>query len=87
MAESKTGNPRVLVVDDEAFIANLTVRLLRQLGYDDVLVANSGEAALAYFDGTQQAPDIVLSDLNMPGMDGIGLLQKLAEKNSAGESF
>ena len=84
MAESKTGKPKVLVVDDEEFMGNLIVGVLNQLGYDDVLVANSGDAALALFDGSHQAPDIVLSDLNMPGLDGIGLLQKLAERKFSG---
>ncbi|MEW7847881.1 PAS domain S-box protein [Massilia aurea] len=57
---------RVLLVEDEDDIRENTAELLRILGYE-VLEASSGEAALALLD---LAPDIVLTDLHLPGIGG-----------------
>ena len=57
---------RVLLVEDEHDIRDNTAELMRILGYE-VLEAASAEAALAQLD---QKPDIVLTDLHLPGMQG-----------------
>ncbi len=58
---------RVLVVDDDADIAHTMAELLELEGHD-VMVALDGEAALAGF--AAHRPDVVLSDIGMPGMSG-----------------
>ncbi len=63
--------PRVLVVDDEAGILETLQILLRNEGFDPV-VADSGKAALEKIEST--APDIVLSDVRMPGIGGVEVL-------------
>lgn len=65
---------RILVVDDDARNLRLAVTVLEQAGHE-VLSAEGGaegiEAALAH------APDLVLMDVQMPGMDGISALKRL----------
>jgi diguanylate cyclase (GGDEF)-like protein len=60
-------SPTVLIVDDEPQNRRLLEALLRPEGYD-TLTAGSGEAALARV--AVEAPDLILLDIMMPGMDG-----------------
>lgn len=66
--------PRVLVVDDDAEILELTQMILRDGGYE-VRTRSSGEAALG--EACRWAPDLILLDINMPGMDGWEALRLL----------
>ena len=66
--------PRLLVVDDEASARSALSRLLERLGYD-VLLAEDGRAALDL--AARQPPDLVLTDLRMPVLDGFELLARL----------
>ena len=65
---------RILVVDDEANARNALAEILREEDYQ-VETAADGFKALARADSF--CPDLVLSDLKMPGMDGVELLAKL----------
>lgn len=62
----------ILIVDDEPDQRGALARLLRHEGYQ-VIEAGSGEEAIALVE--QQHVDLVLSDLHMPGIDGIGVVQ------------
>ncbi len=66
--------PTVLVVDDELAIRALLQDLLEGEGYR-VLVATEGSAALAA--AQEELPDLVLSDLMMPNLDGRALAAQL----------
>ncbi len=68
--------PRVLVVDDEVVICDILRDFLEFEGFY-VRTAASGEAALDII--AKDTFDIVLSDLKMPGMDGLGLLRRIAD--------
>lgn len=68
---------RMLVVDDEVDIANMLAEYLRMEGYD-VTCANSGAEALAAA-SAGAAPDIMLLDVNMPGMDGFEVCRRVRE--------
>ena len=70
---------RILVVDDEASARSGLEKLLNQSGYD-VSLAADGVAALEVAAST--APDVVVTDLKMPNMDGMTLLTKLREQDS-----
>ena len=67
---------RILIVDDEPRMAESIAVALRRRGHDCV-VAGSGSEALARY--SEQAADVVITDLKMPGMGGLELLEKLAE--------
>jgi signal transduction histidine kinase len=69
---------RILLVDDEQDIREVLNLSLSDLGYV-VLEAQNGEEALEIFKAAQ--PPIVLTDIKMPGMDGIELLQKVKREN------
>ncbi len=73
---------RVLVVDDHHFLRTAVQKMLNALGVKDVLQANDGQRAL---DILQDAPpgviDVVLCDLDMPGMDGMEFLRHLANSH------
>ena len=67
---------RVLVVDDEQSITLVLRSGLTKHGYD-VRVAGEGEAALELFQAW--TPDLIVTDLSMPNMDGLKLCQRLRE--------
>jgi DNA-binding NtrC family response regulator len=71
-----TAKGRILVVDDEANARNALAEILREEGYS-VETAADGFKGLARFH--EFSPDLVLSDLKMPGMDGVELLGKVRE--------
>src|SRR3990172_2807761 len=65
---------RVLVMDDEVDMIENCARLLTRFGYEVVTEADSGKAATLY---ERERPDLVLTDLRMPGLDGLGVLQAI----------
>ncbi len=68
---------RILLVDDEKGIRKVLTIYLQDAGYD-VLTSDNGARAASLIDGT--IFDIVLTDIRMPGMDGIALLKHVKEK-------
>jgi len=69
--------PRVLVVEDDAEIAQALQRSLRMEGYE-VRIAGDGESALAEADGFN--PDLVVLDLGLPTVDGMDVARHLRER-------
>jgi CheY-like chemotaxis protein len=69
----------ILVVDDEPDVSDLFRQRFRREARDGTYVmhfANSGEAALQQLtDGIEPTLIVILSDINMPGMDGLQLLR------------
>ena len=59
----------IMLVDDEDVVRRSAGRVVRQSGHR-VIFARSGEEALRIYNETQPRPDLVLMDLNMPGMTG-----------------
>jgi two-component system, chemotaxis family, chemotaxis protein CheY len=69
--------PRVLIVDDSSVMRKIVGRSLRQGGLEigQVVEAGNGIEALA---AAREGPfDLILCDINMPGMDGIEFLRQL----------
>ena len=66
--------PRILVVDDDRSMVEALTDTLQAEQYE-VLVARDGQEALATV--FREHPDLVLTDLQMPGLDGMGLLRRL----------
>jgi DNA-binding NtrC family response regulator len=69
---------RILIVDDEPQIRKILSVLLVERGHE-VAIAETGELGLNTFE--QFHPELVLLDLNLPGIDGIHVLQGLMEKD------
>lgn len=69
---------KILVVDDSKTIRMSMSEILGRLGYD-IEVAASGEEAVQIVDGGLAAK-LVITDYNMPGMNGIELIQELRKK-------
>jgi len=67
-------NRTVLVVDDDACITNVVGRKLQNAGFD-VIVAMDGREA--YERATAQRPDFLITDLQMPAMNGLELCARL----------
>jgi two-component system chemotaxis response regulator CheY len=68
---------KVLVVDDSSAIRKSVTFILDQAGYS-VVAAEDGVDALSKVEGAQF--DLVVTDVNMPNLDGIGLTKKLREQ-------
>ena len=73
---------KILVVDDEKATLSMLSLLLNAYGYT-VLTAENGESGLEIF--RNERPSIVLTDIKMPGMDGIEMLQKIKEDDRDAE--
>lgn len=73
---------KILVTDDSRVMRQIVIRTLRQAGYDDhdIIEAEDGQQCLAKVGS--DAPDLVLSDWNMPNMTGIECLQALRASGS-----
>ena len=71
----------VLVVDDEQLVRDLLVQFLSLRGYRAMGVKD-GPEALSMVD--QAAPDLILLDLMLPGMNGVQVLRRLREKHFTG---
>lgn len=67
---------RVLIIDDSSTMRKIVTRSLRQAGldFDTILEAGDGQEALQLLG--KESVDIILSDINMPNMDGIEFLRQ-----------
>jgi len=66
---------RILIVDDFGTMRKILKNILKDLGYTDVLEAEDGESALQIL--RKEKIDLVISDWNMPKMDGLALLKAI----------
>jgi EAL domain-containing protein (putative c-di-GMP-specific phosphodiesterase class I) len=69
--------PKLLLVDDDPHMLSVLSRTLKSLGYGQTTSVASAKAALTHLQSAPLAADVIICDLNMPGMDGIDLLQRL----------
>lgn len=78
MHRGETHDPiTVLVADDSRTMRNLLQRLLEEFAYT-VVLAEDGEEAVARY--AAKAPDIILLDMNMPRLDGLGVIRRIREE-------
>ena len=74
LARAARVSKRVLVIDDLSYMRDIQVILLKEAGYTATALAGAGEALDRL---TDLAPDLILLDLSMPGMDGRQFLRRL----------
>jgi two-component system cell cycle sensor histidine kinase/response regulator CckA len=77
-AKDLTGIGTVMLVEDEDPVRIFGARALRNKGYT-VIEAKSGEAALELIRSADRAPDLLITDVVMPRMDGPGLIREVRE--------
>lgn len=75
---NKEGKGKVLVVDDASDTLEIIQKLLRYEGYD-VTVASTGEEGVKKVE--EEKPDVVLMDINLPGIDGAEALKQIRTIN------
>jgi DNA-binding NarL/FixJ family response regulator len=73
-----TESPRVVIADDHFFYRQGLARLLRKSGIEVVAEARNAEAAIRAAEET--APDVVIMDVNMPGLSGVEATRQLTER-------
>ena len=79
---NRTGNGRILVIDDESAVCDLVRRVAEGEGFEVVTTGTHAEFIAAY---DACPPAHMFLDLLLPDTDGIGLLQILADKGCEGQ--
>lgn len=78
LGELQSGSGRILLVDDEEQVVQVTGEILQSLGYE-VVGNTSAEEALRIFTSGPEDFDLVLTDLTMPGLTGLELSEQVKE--------
>jgi len=73
---SYKGTETILLIDDEQMITDILKRILSRLGYE-VHAFICPEEALAFYLNAPQKIDLIITDMNMPGLSGIDLAKKV----------
>ncbi|MEO8159972.1 MAG: EAL domain-containing response regulator [Arenimonas sp.] len=73
----------VMLVEDHGFQRRLGLTLLADLGLTHLHDAAGGDAALELLRGMERLPDVILVDLDMPGMDGVEFIAHVAKERLA----
>jgi CheY-like chemotaxis protein len=71
----------ILVVDDEPAIVRMVVAIIDELGFGETYTAPDAETALEVFEECH--PSIVLTDVKLPGMDGVELARRIKSEDAA----
>jgi len=80
MQRRRTQPPKILVVDDEPYIGDLLKAVIHRWRADaEVIYRSEGEAA--WLESLRNEPDLLITDINRPGMNGYQLLRLLARWN------
>lgn len=73
VSSSEQLKPRILVVDDDAFVRGIIIRVLRDLGYENAVQADSASSALKLLESGKF--DLIMTDLEMPEISGLEFVQ------------
>jgi len=74
---SEFSGMRVLIVDDDAVVRKTLSKALKVLGIEDTDEAGDGGEAVSKVAGAERPFDVAICDLNMPGEDGLTMVQRL----------
>jgi len=68
---------KILIIDDTESDRKITARFLNKAGYDNIVIAKDGKTGVEM--AISENPDLVITDTNMPGMDGFETCQKIRD--------
>ncbi len=77
------GEIRALIIDDSSVMRKIVERSLRQAGLDSLVVHEAGSGVEGLEVLKTNPVDLILSDINMPAMDGLEFLRQLRAQNLA----
>jgi PAS domain S-box-containing protein len=80
-ATAAIGDERVLLVEDDPHVRRAAKRALQRRGYSVIEAAN-GEEAIARYRGREEEFDLVVTDIVMPGLDGVEVAARLREEDA-----
>lgn len=72
--KASPGRGKILVIDDDRFLAQIYILTLRKVGYEVLLMENGQDGIDA---AKKEKPDAIILDILMPGMDGFQVLREL----------
>ena len=64
---------KILVIDDSQIVRFITTKMLQEMGYNNIITAGDFDSAVAMME--ENKPDLIISDMNMPGKSGLELLK------------
>ena len=76
MAETPVLGGRILIIDDQENNVRILERMLRKVGYDELVSTTDPRTAIPLF--LEHRPDLILLDLHMPYLDGFGVLEQVS---------
>ncbi|HXE07352.1 MAG TPA: response regulator [Acidobacteriaceae bacterium] len=73
---------RVLIIDDSALMRRIVGKALREarLELEEIVEAGNGAEGIAAMEQSGELFDLILCDVHMPGLDGVGFLRELAAR-------
>lgn len=77
--EVKFNNPLILLVDDSMVVRKYVGDLLKKNNYD-IILKNDGWEAITYLNSNSQKPDLIISDIEMPNMNGFQLIDSIRKE-------
>ena len=80
MISPAASDASILIVDDDHFQQELIGQQLRNMGWSNLLMADSGDTALQLYDSRREDICLIISDLSMPDMDGLVLMRHFAQR-------
>lgn len=78
---ASTGDERVLLVEDDPHVRRAATRALERRGYS-VIEASTGEEAIAFYREREKEFDLVVTDIVMPGLDGVEVATRLRQEHA-----
>lgn len=75
-------NPVIMIVDDDAMVRDIIHEYLQTYGYRHILLMKDGADAVRYLQSPRHRVDLIISDWEMPELDGLGLLQAIRKNPS-----